>query len=67
VLVRMLVQCDEEGCGNSRDNGLHNLYSEPGTIRVVSLIFSVVIELREHIDYLNISNSSHQLHRLHSF
>jgi hypothetical protein len=67
VLVLMLVQCDEEDCGNSRDNGLNNLYSEPGAIRVVSLIFSVVIELREHVDYLNISNASHQLHGLHSF
>lgn len=50
-----------------RDNGLHNLYSEPGTIRMISLIFSVVVELREQIADLDISNASHQLQGLHSF
>lgn len=51
-----------------RGEGLQNLSSEPGTIRVVSLLFSVVVELREQIaDLLDISNASRQLHGLHSF
>ena len=48
-----------------RDDGLYNLYSEPGTIMVVSLIFSVV-ELREQIVDLDISNANHQLRGMHS-
>jgi hypothetical protein len=49
-------------------NGLRNLYCEPGTIRLVSLIFPVVVELREQIaDRLDTSDASHQLHGLHSF
>lgn len=38
------------------------MYIEPGTIRVVSLIFSVVVEFREQIaDPLDISKANHQL------
>jgi hypothetical protein len=45
------------------DQGIHNLYCESDIIRLVSLIFSVLVELTEKIaDFLDVSNASYQLH-----